>query len=125
MRRNSSISTAFSRGICASLMNSPTESVATGRKCIRAQDGRLVSGFYRGLDADQEPPQLAREPVPQALAFPKANRVVPQLQHAHRRSLPMIAVRWSTCKRGHVDLSQHDGPAIRQELMLWRHDAQR
>jgi len=61
--------------------NSPTSDQAN----FRAIEFKM-SGAVR----DHGPPDQPREPVPQPLALPKTSCVMPQLKHAHRRSLPIF-----------------------------------
>ncbi len=56
-----------------------------------------MSGAVRRKSGHETPGQ-ARKPVSQPLAFPKTNRVMLQLAHAHRCSIAILPLRSSSFK---------------------------
>ena len=67
---------------------------------------RAIEFKTSGAVSDDGPPDQAREPVPQPLTLPKTNRVVARVEHAHRPSVPILALRPCSFKRAGVEFSQ-------------------
>jgi hypothetical protein len=75
---------------------------------------RAIEFKTSGAVSDDGPPDQAREPVPQPLTLPKTNRVVARVEHAHRQSVLILALRPCSFKRARVEFSQRFFRSVRR-----------